>query len=86
MCLKGRSDRAPPSGAIANFAISTQAELNCVHSCLFTRFGLDVETRGEQEHFRRLFPKGVEVWSKVTVSNGDKVHAADSAKEDLLDR
>jgi len=41
--------------------------------------------QGERERFRRLFPKEVETWSKVTISNGDKVHAADSAEEDLLD-
>ena len=28
----------------------------------------------------------MEVWAKVTVSNGDKVHAADLVDEDLLDR
>jgi len=43
-------------------------------------------TNKQQERFRATFPKEVEVWAKVTVSNGDKVHAADSVDEDLLDR
>jgi hypothetical protein len=62
-----------------------QAELNCIYSCLFTRYGLDAGTDDQQERFRTHFPKEVEAWAKVTISNGDKVHAADSADEDLLD-
>ena len=40
-------------------------------------------TEEQQQQFRTLFPKEVEVWGKATVSNGDKVHAADSIDEDL---
>ena len=64
----------------------SQAVLSCIYSCLFTQYGLDTGTEEEQERFRILFPKEVEVWAKATVSNGDKVHAADSIDEDLPDR
>ena len=64
----------------------TQAVLDCIYSCLFTQYGLDTGTEEQQQQFRTLFPKEVEVWGKVTVSNGDKVHAADSIDEDLPDR
>jgi hypothetical protein len=64
----------------------SQAELNRVYSCLFTRYGLNTGTDEQQERFRTRFPKEVEAWAKVTISNGDKVHAADSVDEDLLDR
>lgn len=64
----------------------TQAVLDCIYSCLFTQYGLDTGTEEQQQQFRTLFPKEVEVWGKVTVSNGDKVHAADSINEDLPDR
>lgn len=67
-------------------AKQTQTVLGCIYSCLFTRYGLDTGTEKERERFRTLFPKELEVWAKATVSNGDKVHAADSVDEDLPDR
>lgn len=43
-------------------------------------------TDEQRERFRSLFPKEVEVWTKATVSNGDKVHAAAFVEEDSQDR
>ena len=73
-------------GRVRRNAELSQAELNCVHSCVFTRFGLDTATRREQDQFRSLFPKEVEAWAKASISNGDIVHATDSVEEDRLDR
>ena len=42
-------------------------------------------TDGQRGQFRALFPKEVETWAKVTISNGDKIHAADTVEEDLPD-
>jgi len=73
-------------GRVGHKITQSQAILNCIYSCLFTRYGLDTGTEEGQERFRTLFPKEVEVWAKATVSNGDKVHTADSVEEGLLGR
>lgn len=73
-------------GRVGSKIRQVQAVLDCMYSCLFTRYGLDTGTAEEQDGFCTLFPKEVEVWTKVTVSNGDKIHAADSIDEDLPDR
>ena len=63
----------------------TEAAPHCIYPYLFTRYRLDTGTEEERRTFRDLFPKEVEVWAKVTVSNGDKIYAADFVK-DLPDR
>ena len=38
-------------------------------------------TDGQRGRFWALFLKEVEMWAKVTVSNGDKIHAADTIED-----
>ena len=63
----------------------TETMLHCIYPYLFTRYGLDTGTEEERKTFRALFPKEIEAWAKVTISNGDRIHASDYIK-DILDR
>lgn len=62
-------------------ANQTEAVLHSIYPYLFTRYGLDTGTEEERKTFRTLFPKEVETWAKVTISNGDKIYAADFIKD-----
>ena len=48
-------------GQVGDRIKPVQAVLDCIYSCLFTRYGLDIGTEEEQKRFRTLFPKEVEM-------------------------